>query len=609
MPTPLSAQNIVNQAMKLMNQGNYSAALQLFISLEQAGMRDPRLFRSMGVAHERLNNPAQACRYFEHSINMSPNQADLHESLTKLYAKQKQWTEAESWHNKNIARFPSESSYSAYGFFCLNRTQHGADDKQYVVKAKSLFESAQTRFGNSETIQLGFAQVLAEQGDWETQNALLTKSVVLYPSSLKLKRALAWSDKQCGKYKEAASAYASLINTDSANEDDEKRLAITLVEQGDIDDALSHLNAAVERNPTSQTLHKLLASVRYESGDENFLDGYMLIGADSRTLPLQLDYIDQCIDSKQYKSAETMLDDMPISLKSHPMVVNRRAKLAYRCHDDKQCIALTTTLLEGAPNNPALIELRALASLSLGDYSKSRADISVLLAQAPADQFYWGLQSVQWRLDNDPHYHWLCDYDNLVKRVPIDVPEGYVDKSEFIHSLKTCLTNLHVTKRHPLTQSLRQGTQTPGELFLRKENTIQALAAQLNKSCVNALSAMNIDSKHPTFCDNLKGVSFQTSWSVKLKNQGFHASHVHPKGWFSSAFYVQVPGVDDNSEKQGWLHLGQPGVRVHTPLEPERWIEPEEGVLVLFPSFMWHGTAPFESADDRLSVAFDLLPQ
>jgi hypothetical protein len=38
-------------------------------------------------------------------------------------------------------------------------------------------------------------------------------------------------------------------------------------------------------------------------------------------------------------------------------------------------------------------------------------------------------------------------------------------------------------------------------------------------------------------------------------------------------------------------------------------VRPEVGTLVLFPSYMWHGTVPFTSQQPRLTVAFDLLPQ
>jgi hypothetical protein len=42
-------------------------------------------------------------------------------------------------------------------------------------------------------------------------------------------------------------------------------------------------------------------------------------------------------------------------------------------------------------------------------------------------------------------------------------------------------------------------------------------------------------------------------------------------------------------------------------LPPRRIVEPGPGRLVLFPSYMWHGTIPF-AAGDRLTAAFDYQP-
>jgi hypothetical protein len=38
-------------------------------------------------------------------------------------------------------------------------------------------------------------------------------------------------------------------------------------------------------------------------------------------------------------------------------------------------------------------------------------------------------------------------------------------------------------------------------------------------------------------------------------------------------------------------------------------VTPVPGRLAIFPSYVWHGTAPFESAAARLTVAFDALPK
>jgi hypothetical protein len=42
-------------------------------------------------------------------------------------------------------------------------------------------------------------------------------------------------------------------------------------------------------------------------------------------------------------------------------------------------------------------------------------------------------------------------------------------------------------------------------------------------------------------------------------------------------------------------------------LPPLATVEPKPGRLVLFPSFLFHGTRPFASGE-RLTIAFDLVP-
>jgi hypothetical protein len=58
-------------------------------------------------------------------------------------------------------------------------------------------------------------------------------------------------------------------------------------------------------------------------------------------------------------------------------------------------------------------------------------------------------------------------------------------------------------------------------------------------------------------------------------------------------------------ERAGWLTLGEPQKELGLDLPPFRYVEPRVGQLVLFPSWMWHGTIPFESGE-RLTVAFDV---
>ena len=82
--------------------------------------------------------------------------------------------------------------------------------------------------------------------------------------------------------------------------------------------------------------------------------------------------------------------------------------------------------------------------------------------------------------------------------------------------------------------------------------------------------------------------------------------HVHTKGWYSSALYIDLPTTINNESEDGYLALGKPPFKIKDQLDIERKIKPELGKLVLFPSYMWHSTLPFSGEGHRLVVAFDI---
>ena len=80
-------------------------------------------------------------------------------------------------------------------------------------------------------------------------------------------------------------------------------------------------------------------------------------------------------------------------------------------------------------------------------------------------------------------------------------------------------------------------------------------------------------------------------------------------GWISSCYYVAVPdAAKDESARQGWIKFGEPSFDVALKNPVRRAIQPVPGRLVLFPSYMWHGTIPFRDAAARTTIAFDVVP-
>ncbi len=96
-----------------------------------------------------------------------------------------------------------------------------------------------------------------------------------------------------------------------------------------------------------------------------------------------------------------------------------------------------------------------------------------------------------------------------------------------------------------------------------------------------------------------------------LEAQGLIASHMHPPAWLSGVYYVKVPDAAGapGEDRAGWIEFGRPPPEFPCTVEPEvQMFRPEEGLMLLFPSYFYHGSVPFETPEMRISIAFDILP-
>ena len=94
--------------------------------------------------------------------------------------------------------------------------------------------------------------------------------------------------------------------------------------------------------------------------------------------------------------------------------------------------------------------------------------------------------------------------------------------------------------------------------------------------------------------------------------QGHQIPHIHPTAWLSGVCYPRVPDFlrDDDERHAGWIAFDKPPDHFHTKAAPAiRYVRPETGLLILFPSYRYHHTVPFEAETTRISIAFDVLPE
>jgi uncharacterized protein (TIGR02466 family) len=228
----------------------------------------------------------------------------------------------------------------------------------------------------------------------------------------------------------------------------------------------------------------------------------------------------------------------------------------------------------------------------------------------PRDQRAIAYLGLCWRMLGHEDESRLNDYDSFVRVYDVPVPRRFANSREFNARLSEVLEQLHVSKCHPPEQTLRGGTQTHGDVLYRQEPEIQELVIGLSACIKDYIIRLPHDAAHPLASRRSEHFDFAASWSARLRPRGYHTTHIHPLGWISSAYYVQVPPeIVESDAHGGGIKFGEPDIDLGPQGTARKVIQPRVGRLVLFPSYMWHGTVPFESDQPRMTVAFDVVPK
>ena len=99
-------------------------------------------------------------------------------------------------------------------------------------------------------------------------------------------------------------------------------------------------------------------------------------------------------------------------------------------------------------------------------------------------------------------------------------------------------------------------------------------------------------------------------WSIINKKGTFNTSHNHPGSYLSAAYYVKAPNecgdihfFDPNEIKK----FNSPPIENPTDLSTSGFsIKPEEGNLLLFPSYLYHDVGKNLSDEDRIVISFNV---
>lgn len=262
--------------------------------------------------------------------------------------------------------------------------------------------------------------------------------------------------------------------------------------------------------------------------------------------------------------------------------------------------------------NPQIAANLAQMLRAAGDAAGAEAAFRQALALDPAHAFAKAhfsifLQEIGKREEAGA----LLDYGRLLRRQSLS-PEGWPSLVAFNAALARHIYDDPTLMPDPPGKAIRSGRQTL-EILNGEAPAVASLRAFVEASVADYIATALAAPGLP-FAAPAPAAWRIEAWAVVLRSEGYQLAHFHPGALVSGVYYVQVPATvaAEQVAEAGFIAFGEPApeTRQGEPPEPllTTSVKPEEGVLILFPSSFWHRVVAFEGAEDRICIAFDVVP-
>jgi uncharacterized protein (TIGR02466 family) len=424
----------------------------------------------------------------------------------------------------------------------------------------------------------------------------LRKAVELAPAAPNPAHALARTLLEAGM--DSVDAYARALGLSPGDPELILGLAAALTAERRVNDAIAGLERSVSLKPDWVQAHAQLSKLRWMQGErEGFARSFdEALAKVPRSLELRREQIITLTHAEHWDDALRAITSGRAAIGDHTIFDSNEAVVYSELGRTEEADAIFGRLAD-LPD--ATVNIRRVRHFLRSGRARQASEALDPWLEGAEAFLFWPYASIAWRMTEDPRSEWLEGDPRFIGVYDI------ADRLPPLNELAPALRQLHTVRGEPLEQSLRGGTQTDGNLFQRIDPIFVRLREAIRETVAEHVAKLPpADERHPLLSTKRGPIRFNGAWSVRLNEGGFHANHVHPLGWISSALYVTLP--DDMGEGQaGVLTLGEPQAQLRVDLAPTKVVEPRPGRLVLFPAWMWHGTRPFGSGE-RMTVAFDV---
>ena len=585
--SPTQTVTTLRSAAGLFQAGRHAEARELLRSVLPTDPRIVDAHRMMAGSFFQTDDHVHAQQALRAWLRIQPDNVEAHVLMGRVLVESGQPADAEHAFRRALGLDPlnvSTASALARTLLTVNRTEEACEVLQPLFKTGRV---------NAEILML-YVHSLMVLGKTAQAEAPLRHWLWLEPDNSEAHLRLAALLVDVDRYAEATTEALACIAKTGKTPEAAFLLARALMGQQRLDEAEQELRQLVRAQPAHATAQANLSELVWmRSGDADIACAELdaALARQPQLHPLRICKARLLLSAQRAVDALATID-AGLRLDPDDPELLKAASTISLDFDGARALAFAKRLFAiGSTDDDGMIAL-GNAFLATGQ-AQNAGEIAESLHKAnPVDGRPLAMKADALRMAGDSHYRDLLDYQSLVHPTTIDVPDGWEDLAAYLADLVRDLTDAHTLRAHPIRNSLREGSQV--QLFPSHSSSaaIRAFPHAIDGQIKRYLAAIGHGSD-PMRRRNADDYQVSGMWSVRLRPHGFHVNHYHSEGWISSACYLHLPPAMEQQQGEGWLKFGEPPFPTDPVLGPEYFIKPEPGLLVLFPSYMWHGTVPF----------------
>lgn len=459
---------------------------------------------------------------------------------------------------------------------------------------------------NDAEAQNNLGNMLMELGRLDEAEASCRQAIALKPAFAEAHSNLGYTLKELGRLNEAQTSYKQAIALKPDLAEAHNNLGAILQRQGRLDDAQESYLKAIALKPDFAGAHNNLGNTLQELG---------------RFKEAEARYKQAIVLKPNYADAHNNLGTTLQALERLS-----EAEASY-----KQAIALKLDFAKAHNNLGVVLQelgrfTEAQASYAQAvalkpDFTKARNEMLTCLYLMDNESLFFNELDYLINQDNPSSVVGSLTYRSGLKYgvekpnvfcneplryvLLIDLKSHYDFEEIFVRNVKSILSADKISnRRQPL---LSNGYQTSGNIFDIENNFTDQIQKVIRLEIEQY--RINFEGSEEGFIRKWPIEYSLYGWLISMKSGGELSPHIHEAGWLSGSIYINVPTHSKNDSGKLVVALGKDSDATNSRQNSKKVIEVVTGSMALFPASLMHHTIPFESEEERIVLAFDVIPK